>query len=102
MGLDCKIKVDDKYTSLDRWYVFDSVIKSSEVMSRSDALEKLRILKREKKLKADNKLWGDRQDEFIKRHTYWILEARKAIKSGSKTCEVVFYTDHDTPDDYYL
>lgn len=93
MGVDCKICVDNEYTDLDRWYVFSDKIRSSTVIKKGKALKLLRSLKKRAKRFND--------DHDIKYATHWIMTAKHAIKKGAKNCTIVFYTDHDTPDEYY-
>lgn len=101
MGVDCVIKVDDKYTALDRWYVFSPCIKSGVIMSKSEALWKIRYLLRPKKINSETIVWAERQSEKIKYHMAWLMSARQAIKKGHKNSKIIFYPDYDTPDEYY-
>ena len=100
MGTDCYIKVDNEYFRLDRWYVFSPCIESTEKMTKSIALRKLRDLMRNKKLIKETKLWDERQSEFIKYHQHWLKEARKIIKEN-KAKVVIFYNEHDLPEEYF-
>ena len=70
-------------------------------MTKREALKKLRKLNRTRKLYSETKNWGDRQSEKIEYHKTWIFEARKAIKAGGSSAEVTFFTEHDTPDEFY-
>ncbi len=101
MGTDCKLKIDDKYTSLDRWYVFKSCIESSAVMTKEVALVKIKELGSKKQLEADTLVWDERQVEFMHRHVSWIYKAICAIQKAAKEARIVFYADYDTPDEYY-
>ena len=101
MGVDCTVKVDDAYFSLDRWYVFDSIFVSGEVMSKSDALAKIRKLNNKTYLIKETIVWGDRRRELRKYYRYWIQQAKMAIKNSNKGY-VVFLNDNDLPDDYWM
>jgi len=101
MGTDCKLVCDGEYFSLDRWYVFSPKIESMREMTKSEALKLIRDLCRTETLKREVALWGDRADEFFKYHRHWLMEARKIIKSCNPNI-VVFLSEHDLPDNYYI
>ncbi|MDA3808343.1 MAG: hypothetical protein PF440_10600 [Thiomicrorhabdus sp.] len=101
MGLDCSVKVGNVYTDLDRWWVFISEIRSSEIMTKPESLEKIAMLLQEDNLSNETIIWGDQQEEKIKYHKAWINLARKAIAAGKKDDSVIFYHEHDLPEDYY-
>ena len=101
MGIDCKIMVGNEYIDLDRWYVFSPLLESGKTISKQCAIDIIEKLSSEKRLLDDTILWGDRQQEFIKKYRHWIYVARSAIESASETDIIIFYSEHDVPDEYY-
>jgi len=101
MGIDCDVRVGDEYENLDRWYVFDEVIKSKEPMTKSEALEKIRKLLNKRNLIECTRLWGDRRKEFRRYHKHWLLVAKKAIKKAKPGEKIVFYNEHDLPQHFW-
>ena len=93
MGVDCKVRVGDIDTLLDRWYIFSPRISAATVMTKQEALLKLKQLSMKEALKSETKMWENRQAEFIKSHKHWIAIARNAIKKGNSD-RILFYTDN--------
>jgi len=101
MGIDCKIRVGNEFTHLDRWHVFSPLVESGKPISKQCAIDIIAKLSNENRLSDDTILWGDRQQEFIERYRHWISVARSAIESASETDIIIFYSEHDVPDEYY-
>jgi hypothetical protein len=101
MGIDCDVKVGNKYTNLDRWYVFNEYFDSGRKTTKSDALMLIRKALRGKNLKEATKHYKSKQKPEIRYHKYWLLTAKKEIKSAGFGDSIVFYHEHDLPDEYW-
>ena len=101
MGTDCSVKVGDKYTSLDRWYVFSSGVESGRPMTKDETLAVLRKLLNKENLKSQTDMWKERRKEFRKYHRHWILVAKRAAKAAGEYDKIIFYADHDLPENYW-
>lgn len=100
MGYDCVIKVDNKYYSLDRWYVFSSEFEFEKEYTKQEALKKIRNINKTERLKYLTSHWEERKEEFFKYYKYWLLKTRKIIKSN-KAKKICFYFDGNLPEEYY-
>ena len=97
MGTDCVVKIGDKYTELDRWYVFDSVMKSKKPMTKNEALAKIKKLLNKKHLIEQTKYCK----HYRLYYKHWLLVAKKAIRSAKPNDTITFYNEHDLPDLYW-
>ena len=88
MGTDCTLKVDDKWHSLDRWYVFYPAFVSAREQTVDEALGLIRQLKEVNKQRVYRREYCDA----------WVESAEKLIKQGKNT--ITFYSEHDIPDEY--
>lgn len=92
MGVDCKLRINNEYLSLDRWYVFDNLVESGKKYSKSEALKIIRRLKRNLKNKVKT-VWSNDQSRFAY-HLYWIELARVAIEKAQESSEIIWYDGH--------
>ena len=101
MGVDCKLKINNQYTSLDRWYVFSDEFQSGTLYVREEALKKLESLKDKIKKLNPAPIWGDGSDR-TEYFLYWINLVYDKIKAVPAGTTSVIYNDNDVPEEYYM